>query len=150
MRLGEAVLAIAGGAGGWLVTIALALTLAVVPSADCAPGDDALWSGTAVFGVVGALGAWLAGVGVRQRASLRWLALTALPLVAFDLAWIAPAIASTSLGDASLCARSELAPSAWERAWPPIQTLALLAALAQAWRYWRPREAGSTSATSAE
>ena len=132
-RLGEAVFAVAVGVGGWLVVGGYALTLAVLPQAPCAPGDDAPWSGTAVFGVVAALAGVLAGAGLRERAALRWIALAVAPLVVFDAVWIAPTLAATSFaGERALCAASTLAPSTWERAWPPVQ----LAALAVAGALW--------------
>lgn len=149
MRAAEIMLGIAAGIGGWIILFAHALVLAAIPRTDCGGDSASLWVGTAILGILGALGVLAAGLGLRWRASLRWVALFVLPLALYDLSWIAPALASTTLGELSLCAltaKPELAvapPSRIERVWPALQVAVLIGALFQALRFWRPAEEAS-------
>ena len=137
MRPAEIIFRVASGVGGWLIVLSYAVTLAALPAADCAPGDETLWRGTLVFGAVAGLAALLCGVGRPWRRWLRWLPLLAAPLVAYDAWWLALAVDATTLGQASLCAASPLAPTDIERLWPVFQLAVLAVATREGVRSWR-------------
>ncbi|MEE3331935.1 MAG: hypothetical protein VX246_13800 [Myxococcota bacterium] len=135
--LGDAVFRVGAGIGGWLIVFGWALVMAIMPQADCIPGDDVLWGSTAIFGFLAGAAGVLCGAGLALKRQLRWLGAAAAPLIAWNLYWIVPAVFTTTLGDQSMCAGSALPPTSWERAWPVIQTTAAAIATLQLVRFWR-------------
>jgi hypothetical protein len=152
MTLAEIVLRIGGGLGGWLLFIAHALVIAVVPRADCDPASDEMWIGTLALAAVtvGAVPLLELGMGLPSRESTRWLAVLALPLAGLAAVGVAPALVGTTLDGGPLCAIAGALPANPElaarsatgvqRIWPMAQLLVLAACSAQAFRYWRRRE----------
>ena len=134
--LGDAVFRVGSGIGGWLVVFAWALVMAIMPQAVCEPGNDTVWGGTAIFGIVAALSGVLCGAGIGFKDYLKWMGAAAAPLIAWNVVWITPAVMATTLGEQSLCAISTLAPTAWERAWPLIQLGTAGIALFQLRKFW--------------
>lgn len=134
--------------GGWLIFIAHALIIAVVPRATCDPGSDELWVGTLVLACLSGGAVWLIGLGMRFGNSLRWFAAAAIPLALYAAAGIAPALLDTTLRGAALCGiAGALVPgsdlAAWpatglQRAWPAVQLGVLAAGSLQGLRYWGP------------
>lgn len=124
---------------GWLMLFAHGLLLAVIPAADCSPE---LWRTTLGFALLAAIGALLLPAALAWRASMRWCALPALPLWAVG-AWVATSLLGpATLDGASLCdawagaAKPEPA-AGWERAWAPLQLVAIAGGVIQAGRFWR-------------
>jgi hypothetical protein len=131
---------------GWLLLFAHGILLGVVPVADCTPE---LWRATLLFALLGGLAAAILPVGLPWRATLRWLALPALPLLG------AGALLAVRLWDgvsgAALCdvlaeAEEPLSGEPWQRAWAPIQLAVTLACAVQALRFWLPHQSPSDSA----
>jgi len=66
MRFAEIVLRVGASLGAWMIFIGYALTLAVLPRADCDPTADTLWRGTLMLGVTSALALAFAGPAMAQ------------------------------------------------------------------------------------
>ena len=114
----------------------------MVPRADC---SDELWSVSALFAGLGALGGLvLLPAALRWRSYLRWCAVPAAAL------WVLGGLAAaTLLGPGSLegrplceamagAAPSGAVASIWQRAWPPLQLAVIALCAWQALRYWLP------------
>ncbi|MFK7896814.1 MAG: hypothetical protein AB8G23_13310 [Myxococcota bacterium] len=144
MSFAEIILRAGASVGGWLIFIALALILSVMPEASCDPTTDEMWRGTFLFGILGFLGLLCIGQGFRWRASLRWFALPAAGLAVYALFLIAPALITTSLEGGSLCSITSAkvpAPAGYqattiERLWPLLQVSVLILGLVQCLRTW--------------
>lgn len=139
LPLAEVILRLACGLVGWLLLFAHGLLLAVVPEADCSPE---LWRTTALFAGFAVVAALLLPAALRWRASLRWLAVPAGGLWLYGLFVSAGLLSGSTLGNASLCAslvdlQDPALSSSWERAWAPLQLVAIFFAASQAARYWR-------------
>lgn len=144
MSPAEIILRVGSGVGGWLVFIAHALVVAVVPRADCDPTSDELWLGTGVLAALSAAALVLLGLGLPWRSSLRWLALPAAALAVYAAAFVVPAVLATSIAGRSLCSiagastdPAAIAATGLQRAWPVFQVLVLGFGCAQAARFWR-------------
>lgn len=145
MSFAEIILRAGASVGGWLIFIGLALTLAVVPEADCDPASDELWRGTFLFGLLGLAGLLCVGQGFQWRASLRWFAMPAAGLALYAAYFIFPALTTTSLHGESLCfiAQSKVpslegySATTIERLWPVLQLSVLGLGVVQSVRYWR-------------
>lgn len=146
MSAAEIILRIGSGIAGWLVFTGHALVIAALRRADCDPSSDEMWTGTLLLAGVSAGALALVGLGLRWRASLRWLALPAAALALYAAIGIAPALASTSIDGASLCgvtaagAASSAPATALQCAWPVAQLAVLAIGCAQGVRYWRTHE----------
>ena len=145
MSFAEIILRVGVSVGGWLIFIGLALTLAVIPEADCHPNSNELWRGTFLFGLLGFAGLLCVGQGFQWRESLRWFAVPAVGLALYAGYFILPALTETSLNGESLCfiANSKVpslegyAATTVERLWPVLQLTVLGLGVAQSIRYWR-------------
>jgi len=151
MRFAEIVLRVGASLGAWMIFIGYALTLAVLPRADCDPTADTLWRGTLMLGVTSALALAFAGTGLPWREQLRWVAALGMAVALWALIAIAPALRGTTISGDLLCASlgSGLSPidaaTAWrggasapviERLWGPVQCGILAGGVWQGLRYW--------------
>ena len=143
MSFAEVMLRIGGALGAWLILIGHGLILSVLRQADCDPADDELWMGTLIFGVFGGLASLLLGLGLKWRATFRWIAVVAAPLALLALSSVLPAIAATTLGHEPLCGITAtelpegLVATGLQRTWPVVQAVVLGLGLFQMSRYWR-------------
>ena len=150
MSFAEIILRIGASIGGWLIFLALCLTLAVLPEADCDPASDELWRGTLFFALLAALGLFFVGRGLAWSSAIRWFALPAGGLALYAAFVVFPGLVSSTLGGASLCSIANPAVDSLsgfpatrlERAWPIAQIVVLGAGIVQAIRYWNapPRD----------
>ena len=146
MSFAEIVLRIGTSIAGWLIFIALGLTLAVIPDATCDPGSDEIWRGTLLFGLLSGLSLLFVGRGLPWRESIRWLSVPAMGLAVYAAFGILPAVVGTTLGGESLCAIADSTASAAElaaieatgieRIWPILQLSVLAIGTMQGVRYW--------------
>ena len=93
------------------------------------------------------LAAVLLPAALRWRASLRWLAMPAAALWIYGLYVAAGLFAGSTIGGAAFCdsllgERSATAALGWERAWAPLQIVAILLCAAQAARARGPHPCG--------
>ena len=139
MSFAELFLRIGCGLVGWLLIYAHALTLAVVPQADC---SQELFSTTLLFAAFAGVAAGLLLAALPWRGTLRWLALPVVPL------WMLGGATAVGLADSigsfapTLCAILEGGGhevgerASWERVWVPAQCGAILVCAVSAARYW--------------
>ena len=144
MTLAEIISRLGGAIGGWLIYFGHMLTLSVLAQADCDPTSDELWRGTLLFAFVSGIGLVFAGRGLKWAKTLRWVVIPALLLSLLAAKTIVPALLSTTLGEAPLCAIAVptgpiegLTATSLERIWPIAQTAIILVGVFQATRYWR-------------
>ena len=147
MSAAEIILRIGAGIGGWLVFVAHALVIAVLPRADCDPRSDELWLGTLVLALLSGAAVALLGLGLRWRQSLRWFAAPAVALAVYAAIGVVPSVAQTSLDGGPLCAMTaagstpidlqSFPATGLQRSWPPVQLLVLALGCAQGARFWR-------------
>lgn len=140
MSLAEVFLRVGSAMVGWLLVYAHALLLAVVPRSDC---SAELWRVSALFALLALVASLLLRAGLPWRGMLRWLALPAALLWAIGGPTVVALFGPVTLDGVGLCSALLGAPDAlpaagWERAWPPLQALAIVLAAARALGYWRP------------
>lgn len=147
MRFAEVVLRVGASLGAWMIFIAHALTLAVLPQADCDPTSATLWRGTLMLGASSALALGFAGSGLPWRESLRWVAALGIGFALWALVAIAPALHGTTISGDALCAslagvdavttrRAGASAPTIERLWAPAQCCILAGGMWQGLRYW--------------
>lgn len=150
MSFDEIILRIGASIGGWLIFLALCLTLAILPEADCDPASDELWRGTLFFALLAGLGLFFVSGGLAWSSALRWFALPAGGLALYAGYVVFPGLLSSTLGGASLCGIANptvdslagIQATRLERALPIAQIVVLSAGIVQAIRYWNapPRD----------
>ncbi len=144
LSFAEIILRIGTAIGGWLIFIGHALIIAVLPQADCDPTSDQLWRGTLFFGVLSGLALFFVGRGLEWSRALRFFAVPA-GLLALYATWqILPAIPTTTIGGASLCAIAQptspigdVGATPLEQVWPVAQLVVFALGSVQSLRYWR-------------
>lgn len=147
MSIGEIFFRIVATLGGWIILSTHILLVLLVPRA-VVEEDGALWLGTLVFGLVSIGAAVVVELGLRWRDIIRWITIPAALMLPFALWATLPYVTGTTfsgLGASAVHAGLETGPAATiaERAWAPVQIVALGAAGVQGIRVWLRPPAGA-------